>query len=75
MSCGNAEEGIDMISTLPDTILGCILTLLSVTEATRMTEMSKTWWRVFSLDYKLDYTNDSDLCRGQHRSIHWYIIR
>jgi hypothetical protein len=62
VSSENAEEGIDRISTLPDTILGCILTLLSVTKATQMTEMSKTWWCVFSsLDYELDCINDSDV--------------
>jgi hypothetical protein len=68
VSSGNAEEGIDRISTLPDTILGCILTLLSVTEAARMTEISKIWWRVFSSpNYKLDCINDSDVWRGQRR--------
>jgi hypothetical protein len=43
VSSGNAEEDIGRISTLPDNILGCILTLLSVTDAVRMTEMSNTW--------------------------------
>ena len=59
---GTANNGEDRISTLPNSILGFILTLLSVTEAVRMTSMSKMWKSVFSSpDYKLDRINCEEL--------------
>ncbi|KAK3124711.1 hypothetical protein QOZ80_7BG0591060 [Eleusine coracana subsp. coracana] len=73
--CCVTNEGDDRFSSLPHSILGYILTLLSVTEAARMTAVSRTWRDVFkSPDYKFDGINDSELWRGQcrprHRSVY-----
>ncbi|XP_062195236.1 F-box/LRR-repeat protein At3g03030-like [Phragmites australis] len=78
VSSGNADEGRlkDRISALPDSLLCCILTLLSVRDAARTTVLSSPWRHILSSpEYQYDTIDDNDMWHGRRRldtRTHWY---